>query len=416
MGPFDRLADRLASASTTSTASWPAKPRNGSRGCSRTSTPIEPPHDEKYHLTEDLADKALDLAAQASRLCARQAVPDVLGARRRARPAPHLQGMGGQIQGQVRRRLGCLRERIFKRQKELGWIPADTKLTPRADTMAAWDSIPESERPFQRRLMEVFAGFVEHVDAQVGRLIDELDHLGMRDNTHHLLYLRRQRLERRRPERHASASCWRRTRSRTRSSSSSRRSTRSAASMRSAAPKTDNMYHAGWAWAGDTPFQHTKLVASHFGGTRNPLVISWPKRIKPDKTPRRSSTTSTTSCRRSTNPRHQAARRSSTASKQDPIDGVSMAYTFADAEGAGAASTPSTSTTTAAAASITTAGIASTFGPFIPWTRRSVPGSHTWDANKDVWELYDLATDFSQADDLAAQEPEAARGDEGSCS
>ena len=50
--------------------------------------------------------------------------------------------------------------------------------------------------------------------------------------------------------------------------------------------KTDNMYHAGWAWAGDTPFRYTKLVASHFGGARNPLVISWPKGIKPEKTPR----------------------------------------------------------------------------------------------------------------------------------
>ena len=77
----------------------------------------------------------------------------------------------------------ALRERTFKRQKELGWIPADTKLTPRAETMAAWDSIPEAERPFQRRLMEVFAGFVEHVDAQAGKVIDELDRLGIRDNT-----------------------------------------------------------------------------------------------------------------------------------------------------------------------------------------------------------------------------------------
>jgi arylsulfatase len=49
---------------------------------------------------------------------------------------------------------------------------------------------------------------------------------------------------------------------------------------------TENMYHAAWAWAGNTPFKHTKLVASHFGGTRNPMVISWPKTIKPDKTPR----------------------------------------------------------------------------------------------------------------------------------
>ena len=51
-------------------------------------------------------------------------------------------------------------------------------------------------------------------------------------------------------------------------------------------PKMDNMYHAGWAWAGDTPLRYTKLIASHFGGTRNPLAISWPVRIKPDKTPR----------------------------------------------------------------------------------------------------------------------------------
>ena len=77
----------------------------------------------------------------------------------------------------------ALRERTFKRQKELGWIPSETKLTPRAETMAAWDSIPESERPFQRRLMEVFAGFVEHVDVQVGKVVDELDRLGIRDNT-----------------------------------------------------------------------------------------------------------------------------------------------------------------------------------------------------------------------------------------
>ena len=51
-------------------------------------------------------------------------------------------------------------------------------------------------------------------------------------------------------------------------------------------PKVDNMYHAGWAWAGSTPFRSTKLVAAHFGGTRNPMVVSWPKGIKPDKTPR----------------------------------------------------------------------------------------------------------------------------------
>jgi arylsulfatase A-like enzyme len=75
------------------------------------------------------------------------------------------------------------RESVFARQQQLGWIPADTKLTPRDETMASWDSVPEAERPFQRRLMEVFAGFVEHTDAQVGQLVDGLEQLGVRDNT-----------------------------------------------------------------------------------------------------------------------------------------------------------------------------------------------------------------------------------------
>ena len=101
-------------------------------------------------------------------------------------------------------------------------------------------------------------------------------------------------------------------------------------------PKTDNMYHAGWAWAGSTPYKSTKLVAAHFGGTRN----RWPSRgrRRSSPTPRRarSSITSTTSCRRST--KSSASRRRSVVNgvPQDPIDGVSMAYTFADAKAQGA--------------------------------------------------------------------------------
>ena len=247
----------------------------------------------------------------------------------------------------------ALRERVFKRQKELGWIPADTKLTPRAEAMAAWDSIPEAERPFQRRLMEVFAGFVEHADAQAGKLDRRARAAGHPRQHDRLLHLRRQRLQRRGPERHASASCWRRTTSRTRSSSSSTALDELGGLDALGGPKTDNMYHAGWAWAGNTPFQHTKLVASHFGGTRNPLAISWPKGIKPDKTPR---------------PQFHHVNdivptiydilgikppKVVDGFKQDPIDGVSMAYTFADATAPGAQEGRSISRTTAAAASIT---------------------------------------------------------------
>src|SRR5271167_4718159 len=146
-------------------------------------TPIEPPRDEAYHLTEDMVDKGLAWLGRH-----RSFAPDkpfLMYWAPGAAHGPHhvFKEWADKYKGRFDDGWDALRERIFQRQKELGWIPADTKLTPRADTMPAWDSIPESERPFQRRLMEVFAGFAEHVDAQVGKVIDGLDELGIRDNT-----------------------------------------------------------------------------------------------------------------------------------------------------------------------------------------------------------------------------------------
>ena len=117
------------------------------------------------------------------------------------------------------------------------------------------------------------------------------------------------------------------------------------------------MYHAGWAWAGDTPFQYTKLIASHFGGTRNPMAVSWPARIKPDKTPRSqfhhvNDIVPTIYEILGIKPPKVVD-----GFEQDPIDGVSMAYTFADAKADRRTSTRNISTTTAAAAFITTAGM-----------------------------------------------------------
>ena len=151
--------------------------------------------------------------------------------------------------------------------------------------MAAWDSIPEAERPFQRRLMEVFAGFVEHVDAQVGKVIDGLDELGIRDNTI-VFYIW--------GDNGSSAEGQNGTISELLAQNQIPNTVAQQIDALNklggldalGGPKVDNMYHAGWAWAGDTPFHHTKLIASHFGGTRNPMAISWPARIKPDKTPR----------------------------------------------------------------------------------------------------------------------------------
>jgi arylsulfatase len=181
------------------------------------------------------------------------------------------------------------RERVFARQKQLGWIPANTKLTPRTATMPAWDSIPAAQRPFQLRLMEIYAGFVEHVDAQVGKVIDELERLGVRDNTI-VIYIF--------GDNGASAEGQNGTISELLAQNGIPNSVEQQIAALNTmggldllgGPKTDSMVHAGWAWADNTPFQYTKLIASHFGGTRNPMVISWPKVIKPDKTPRAQST------------------------------------------------------------------------------------------------------------------------------
>ena len=233
----------------------------------------------------------------------------------------------------------AMRERVFARQKALGWIPANAQLTPRAESMAAWDSIPEAERPFQRRLMEVYAGFVEHVDAQVGTVVDGLDELGLRDNTI-ILYIWGDNGSSAEGQNGSISELL----AQNQIPNTIEQQLQALAPLGGldalGGPKVDNMYHAGWAWAGDTPFRYTKLIASHFGGTRNPLVISWPRRIKPDKTPRAqfhhvNDVVPTIYEILGITPPTVVD-----GAAQDPIDGTSMVYTFADAERARAQAHP----------------------------------------------------------------------------
>ncbi len=362
---------------------------------------VEPPHDPKYHLSEDLAEKAITWMRRHQAFTPDK--PFLMYWAPGAGHGPHhiFKEWADKYKGQFDDGWDALRERTFKRQKELGWIPADTKLTSRAKSMASWESIPEAERPFQRRLMEVFAGFVEHVDVQAGKVIDELDKLGIRDNTI-VFYIF--------GDNGSSAEGQNGTISELLAQNQIPNTIEQQMSALNklggldalGGPKVDNMYHAGWAWAGDTPFHYTKLIASHFGGTRNPMAISWPGRIKPDQAPRAQF--------------HHVNDIVPTIYEildikppkvvdgftQDPIDGVSLAYTFADAKAP-------TRKRTQYFDNNGSRGIyhdgwfASTFGPLTPWLTVS-PGLATWDSSKDVWELYDLNADFSQADNLAAKD------------
>ena len=366
---------------------------------------LEPPHDEKYHLSEDLADKAITWLRRHRAFS--PDTPFFMYWASGAAHGPHhiFKEWADKYKGKFDDGWDALREKTFKRQQELGWIPAGTKLTARADTMAAWSSIPESERAFQLRLMEVFAGFTEHVDVQVGRIVDELERLGVRDNTI-VIYIF--------GDNGSSAEGQQGSISELLAQNNIPNTIEQHLEALNklggldvlGGPKVDNMYHAAWAWAGDTPFKHTKLIASHFGGTRNPMVISWPKRIKADKTPR-------------TQFHHVndiaptlyeilgiKAPKVVDGFKQDPIDGISLAYTFANAKSPGRKRTQYFDNN--GSRGIYNDGwYACTFGPFVPWdTAGSSPKIVNWDANKDVWELYDLRRDFSQADDLAAKEPQ----------
>jgi arylsulfatase A-like enzyme len=365
--------------------------------------PIEPPHDETYHLSEDMADQAIGWMRKHRAFAPDK--PFFMYWAPGAGHGPHhvAKAWADKYKGQFDAGWDRLREQTFERQKALGWIPVDTKLTPRAESMPGWDSIPEAERPFQLRLMEVFAGFVEHVDVQAGKVIDELERLGIRDNTL-VIYIFGDNGSSAEGQQGSISELLAQNQIPNTIAQQLAALERLGGLDALGGPKVDNMYHAGWAWAGDTPFQHTKLIASHFGGTRNPMAISWPKGIRPDKTPRPQF--------------HHVNDIVPTIYEilrieppelvdgfvQDPIDGTSLAYTFAEAEAPGRK--PIQYFDNNGSRGLYRDGwYAGTFGPLTPWLSVS-PGLATWDPNHDVWELYNLDVDFSQANNLAAQEPQ----------
>ena len=270
--------------------------------------------------------------------------------------------------------------------------------------MAAWDDIPEDERPFQRRLMEVAAGFAEHCDVQVGRIVDELDRLGYGDNTL-FLYI------------------W----GDNGSSAEGQNGTIAELLAQNAipttvrmhidaleqlggldvlgSPKTDNQYHAGWGWAGSTPYKGVKLLASHLGGTRNPLAIRWPKKVAPDAAPR----DHFLHCNDVVPTIYEIVGIEPplivNGVPQIPIAGASFARTLTDRSAAGGKKTQYFEVM-ASRAIYHDGWMASAFGPRVPWLPGLPEGIRDWTPDNDQWELYHLDEDWSQAHDLAADMPD----------
>ncbi len=294
-----------------------------------------------------------------------------------------------------------LRETIFANQKRLGVVPPDTKLTPWPSQLPEWETLSAEQKKLYIRQAEVFAAYAAYTDHEIGRVIQEIKDQGKFDNTI-VIYIA--------GDNGTSAEGTLTGAFNTYAGYNGFTEVPIEANMAHydqwGLPGTEPHMSVGWAWAFDTPFQWTKQVASHFGGTRQGMAISWPKVIK-DKGGIRSQFHHVIDIV----PTILEAAQIKTPGmvngvKQAPIEGVSMMYTF-DASNEAA---PSKRTTQyfemGGYRGIYHEGwYAATTPPISPW-------SPVLDAKlPDVatgykWELYDLTKDFSQADDVAAKHPE----------
>ncbi len=292
-----------------------------------------------------------------------------------------------------------VREEIFARQKKLGVIPAAAELTPRPAAFAAWDSLSADQKRLYARQMEVAAAYLEQTDYEVGRLLNNLRQGPHADNTlvlyivgdngasaegglngsdnelQDILYGLENGVE---------------------------RQLRNIDKL--GGSEMHNHYAAAWAWAMDTPFQWTKQVASYFGGTRDPLIVSWPARIKDVGGLRDQFTHVNDIAPTIYDLLGIKFPKEVDGVKQEPIDGFSFAKSFGDARA------PSLHRVQyfeqfGNRAIYQDGWVAAAFhgtplGHAIPEDQQKVP-----DFDKDRWELYNIERDFSEAHDLAKQEP-----------
>jgi len=361
-------------------------------------TPIEPPKtaEEGYHFTEDMTDKAIAWVRQQKALMADK--PFFMYFAPGACHAPHHvpKEWADKYKGKFDQGWDKLREEILARQKKLGVIPQDADLTKRPTEIQAWDEVNPKMKPVLARQMEVYAGFLEHTDHHIGRLIDTLKDLQILDDT--LIYVII-------GDNGASAE-------------GTLNGTFNEMLMlngitgietpeflteridKFGSPESYNHYAVGWAHAMDTPYQWTKQVASHWGGTRNGTIVHWPKGIKA-KGEIRSQFCHVIDIAPTVLEVVGLPEPAIVNSvQQAPMEGVSMAYSFDDGKAPERHELQYFEM-------FCNRGIYHRGWSAV--TRHSTP----WVANAklpafddDVWELYDGNSDWSQAHDLAKTMPE----------
>jgi arylsulfatase A-like enzyme len=361
-------------------------------------TPIEVKKtpEEGYHLMEDMTDKAINWIGQQKAL-----IPDkpfFVYFAPGATHAPHHvpKEWADKYKGKFDQGWDKLREETYARQKMLGVIPQECELTLRHKEIPAWDEMPAELKPVLIRQMEVYAGFMEYTDHHVGRLVDTLKNLNLLDDT--LIYYII-------GDNGASAE------GTINGTYNEMINFNGAAALETpqflmerldklGGPESYNHYSVGWAHALDTPYQWTKQVASHWGGTRNGTIVHWPKGIQGTGQLRTQFhhviDVAPTILEMAGVPQPTFVN----GVQQHPIEGVSMAYTFNDAKAAEQHETQ----------------YFEMFGNrgiyhkgWTAVTRHRTPWLLTGEVppfDDDVWELYDTNKDWSQANNLAKQMPD----------
>lgn len=353
--------------------------------------------DPEYYLTTDLADHAIAWVRQVKSITPDR--PYFLYVAPGATHSPHqvAQEWIDKFNGEFDAGWDSYREETLARQKKLGVIPADAKLTKRSEGLPSWNSLNADQKRLYSRMMEVFAAYGAKTDYEMGRVIDAVKALPDADNTI-IIYIAGD------------------------NGSSAEGGIEGSINENMyfngfpehwqdnlkvidelGGPKHYNHFPSAWAHAMNTPFQWTKQVASHFGGTRNPMIVSWPVRIKDagglrsqfghvvDIVPTLYEVIGIT------------PPQTLNGITQKPIEGVSLAATFDNANA------PERHTTQyfemGSARGLYHDGWMASAIAFPPWQ----PVRTGFDPDKQKWELYDINKDFSQANDLASKNPQKLR-------
>jgi arylsulfatase len=350
--------------------------------------------DRNYHISHDLADHAIAWMQREKEIDPTR--PFLLYVAPSATHSPHMAPKEwiDKFKGRFDMGWDRYRELTIERQKKLGVIPRDTKLTPRPASLPAWDSLNADQKRLYARMMELFAGFGAQIDFEVGRILDAVAKLPDADNTL-VIYIM--------GDNGSSAE------------GGLDGETNELAAFNGVfetwqsnlnhidelgGPKYYNHFPAGWAWAMDTPLQWTKQVASHFGGTRNPAIISWPSKIT-DKGGVRTQFHHIMDVMPTVfESAGIRAPETLNGTPQKPIEGISMVYTFNDAKAVDRRKSQIFELVCNRA--MYEKGWMASSMSFVPWEANRT----AYDPDKAKWELYHIDEDFSQANDLAATNPD----------